>query len=70
MLLLQEKMCTCGDEESLHIDNSDQCVMIDCGCTEFEEVCEFCGGDGVKREVEEGTGAIVEVPGEECICQF
>lgn len=65
-----EKMCTCGEIEDMHVNGCEQCFVPDCGCSEFEEVCEFCGGDSVKREVEEETGALVEVAGEECVCQF
>lgn len=28
--------CTCGDEEELHVDNCEQCVVPECGCKEFE----------------------------------
>lgn len=32
-----EKICTCGDSENMHVDNTDQCFNGDCGCKEFEE---------------------------------
>lgn len=70
VLGFEEKFCTCGDSTDMHVDGVEQCFVIGCGCSEFEETCEFCGGDGVKHEVEEGTGALVEVAGEECVCQF
>lgn len=28
--------CVCGDEVGMHIDNEDQCVVVDCGCKEYE----------------------------------
>lgn len=32
-----DKNCICGDTESQHIDNCEQCVIPECGCKEFEE---------------------------------
>lgn len=31
----KEKLCVCGDEESQHVDNQEQCAV--CGCKGFEE---------------------------------
>lgn len=32
-----DRVCVCGDEEELHYENTEQCVVIGCGCKEFEE---------------------------------
>lgn len=34
---MDERICTCGDTESQHIDGSEQCAIVDCDCKEFEE---------------------------------
>lgn len=70
MITLAINKCKCGDEQMFHIDDSEECVIVGCGCTEYVEVCEFCEGDGMKRELDMETGTWVEVIGRECICQF
>ena len=34
---MKELICTCGDTESQHVDNCEQCVVPECGCKEFED---------------------------------
>ncbi len=33
----EDKICVCGDPESMHVDGCEQCFNGDCGCKEFEE---------------------------------
>lgn len=47
----KELICECGDTESQHIDNCEQCVIPECGCKSFveessDDVCEYCHGTG------------------------
>ncbi len=35
----KELMCVCGDSEAMHVDGSEQCFVVDCGCREFVEAC-------------------------------
>lgn len=32
-----DTICMCGDQQSQHIDGSEQCAVPECGCKEFEE---------------------------------
>ncbi len=69
----KEKICTCGCEESMHVDGCEQCFNGDCGCKEFEDAtCEFCDGTGevAVYESNESTGynSIVSDT-KPCICQ-
>lgn len=41
-------MCSCGDTENVHVDNMEQCVIPECGCKEFEEVCGTCRGENIE----------------------
>jgi hypothetical protein len=43
---MSEQKCKCGDLESQHIDNEGPCVIPECGCKEFENACDECGGEG------------------------
>lgn len=63
------QLCDCGHSADMHIDGDEQCFDVECGCKGFEEVCEFCGGDGKLRIVEKETGATV-VTSKQCICQI
>ena len=37
---MDDAVCECGDLESQHIDGSEQCTVVDCGCREFTEADE------------------------------
>lgn len=32
-----DKLCECGDPESMHVDGCERCFIPECGCKEFQE---------------------------------
>lgn len=34
------KMCECGHREAQHVDACEQCFVVECGCDQFEELCQ------------------------------
>ena len=43
--------CTCGDTESEHIDSEAQCVIVDCGCKEFESRDDTINENGEDHDI-------------------
>lgn len=50
-----EKKCICGDTESQHVDGSEHCFIVDCGCKAFEE--EMTAEDRATMETERAVHA-------------
>lgn len=67
----KDLMCECGDPSSQHVDGCEQCIIPECGCREFTEVCDICKGTGeVSTDESDGEGHLQRGVGvQKCECQ-